>query len=524
MTQQRRSPPTRVVRERYPLLAQALLAGASGQLRNLATVGGNLLQRTRCAYFQDVTKPCNKRGPGSGCPAREGDHRNLADPRRTRGTASPRTRRTWRSRWPRSTRRCSVAGPAASATIPMPGLHRLPGDEPERDTVLEPGELIVAVELPALPMAARSALPQGPRPRVVRVRGRLGRGRGRRSTDGAVRDCRIAFGGVAHVPWRAERAEEALRGARGDRGGVPRAPPTPSSRPPSRCATTPSRCRWRATCSSRRSREVSGDDRSRPARARSARRSRGSTAREKVTGQRPLRLRAPRRGRRPTAARCRRRSPAGEVARRRRRRGARARRGARRHLGRTTRPRWPTPATPSWRCPAVARRSPTAGRSSPRSWPRRSRSRARRPGSCASPTTSSRTTSILRADHPELYAPEKVNPAFPTETAAGRRRRRARRGRGVRRRDLHDARVPQQPDGAARDASRSGSDGGADALRLDAGRARARRRRSPKLFGLEPEQVRVISPHVGGGFGSKGTAAPERRARRDGREGRRARR
>ncbi|MEA2288243.1 MAG: xanthine dehydrogenase YagS FAD-binding subunit, partial [Solirubrobacteraceae bacterium] len=66
------------VRERYPLLARALLSGASGQLRNLATVGGNLLQRTRCGYFQDVSKPCNKRRPGSGCPAREGDHRNLA--------------------------------------------------------------------------------------------------------------------------------------------------------------------------------------------------------------------------------------------------------------------------------------------------------------------------------------------------------------------------------------------------------------------------------------------------------------
>src|SRR5919206_242272 len=121
----------RAVRERYPLLALALLSGASGQLRNVATIAGNLLQRTRCPYFQDVSKPCNKRRPGSGCPAREGDHRNLA----ILGH-SPACVATHPSDM-------AVALTALGATvhvhggrtIPMPGLHRLPGDEPQRDTV-----------------------------------------------------------------------------------------------------------------------------------------------------------------------------------------------------------------------------------------------------------------------------------------------------------------------------------------------------------------------------------------------------
>ena len=117
----------------------------------MATVGGNLLQRTRCSYFQDVTKPCNKRQPGAGCPAREGDHRDLAilgHSERLRG--HPPVGHGGRAR--RARRRSSTSrarrGPA---TVPMPGLHRLPGDEPERDTVLAPGELITAVELPPLP-------------------------------------------------------------------------------------------------------------------------------------------------------------------------------------------------------------------------------------------------------------------------------------------------------------------------------------------------------------------------------------
>src|SRR5205823_1786720 len=145
----------RTIRSRYPLLAQAVLAGASGQLRNLATTGGNLLQRTRCVYFQDVTKPCNKREPGSGCPAREGYHRELA----ILG-ASPACIATH----PSDMAVALVAldalvrtlGPAGERTIPLTDLHRLPGHEPERDTVPAHGELITAVDLPPLPFGARS--------------------------------------------------------------------------------------------------------------------------------------------------------------------------------------------------------------------------------------------------------------------------------------------------------------------------------------------------------------------------------
>jgi xanthine dehydrogenase YagS FAD-binding subunit len=201
-----------VVRERYPLLSQALLAGASGQLRNMATVAGNLLQRTRCAYFQDVSKPCNKRRPGSGCPAREGDHRNLAILGHSEACVA-----THPSDMAVAMAAIGgdvqVLGHRGTRTIPLPGLHRLPGDEPQRDTVLEPGDLITAIELPALAFARRSAY-RKVRDRasysfaVVSVAAAVGL-----DDDGTVHDSRIAFGGVAHVPWRATRAEQALRGA-----------------------------------------------------------------------------------------------------------------------------------------------------------------------------------------------------------------------------------------------------------------------------------------------------------------------
>ena len=201
----------RRVRASYPVLAQALLAGASAQLRNAATIGGNLLQRTRCAYFTDVTKPCNKRAPGTGCPAREGHHRNhailgwsdacVATHPSDMAVALVALGAT-----------VQVQGAGGARTVPMPGLHRLPGDEPERDTVLEHGELITAVELEPLPFAARSAY------RKARERASFAFALGSVAAaldlqDGVVRDCRIALGAVAHAPWRAERAEAALRGA-----------------------------------------------------------------------------------------------------------------------------------------------------------------------------------------------------------------------------------------------------------------------------------------------------------------------
>ncbi|MGI8333173.1 FAD binding domain-containing protein [Actinomadura scrupuli] len=200
-----------LVRGRYPMLAQSVLSGASGQIRNMATVGGNLLQRTRCSYFQDTSKPCNKRRPGSGCPAIEGDHRNLA----ILGYSSSCVA-THPSDMAVALAALGalvhVEGPDGPRTVPMPGLHRLPGAEPERDTVLDPGDLITAVEVPGLPFAARSHY-RKVRDRasfafaVVSVAAALD------VADGVVRDCRIALGAVAHVPWRAELAEAALRGA-----------------------------------------------------------------------------------------------------------------------------------------------------------------------------------------------------------------------------------------------------------------------------------------------------------------------
>jgi xanthine dehydrogenase YagS FAD-binding subunit len=200
----------RTIRSRYPVLAQALLSGASGQLRNLATTGGNLLQRTRCVYFQDTSKPCNKRVPGSGCPAREGYHRGLA----ILGASE-----LCIATHPSDMAVALVAldavvqvqGPQGKRAIALRDFHRLPGEEPQRDTVLAHGELITAVDLPPLSFAARSAYRKVRDRRsyafaLVSVAAALD------LADGVVRDVRIALGGVAHKPWRALRAEETLRG------------------------------------------------------------------------------------------------------------------------------------------------------------------------------------------------------------------------------------------------------------------------------------------------------------------------
>jgi xanthine dehydrogenase YagS FAD-binding subunit len=196
------------VRRNYPVLAQALLSGASGQLRNLATVGGNLLQRTRCPYFQDVTKPCNKRHPGSGCPARDGDHHNLA----ILG-ASPACIATHPSDMAVALAPLDASVVARTQSgeqrYPIDDFYRLPGDDPSRDTTLEPGALITAVELPPAP--ARSTY------RKVRERASYAFAIASVAAvlevaDGQVRDVRLAFGAVAHKPWRARTAEEAIRG------------------------------------------------------------------------------------------------------------------------------------------------------------------------------------------------------------------------------------------------------------------------------------------------------------------------
>ncbi|HEY2035940.1 MAG TPA: xanthine dehydrogenase family protein subunit M [Steroidobacteraceae bacterium] len=201
----------RTIRSRYPVLSQALLAGASGQLRNLATTGGNLLQRTRCAYFQDVTVPCNKREPGSGCSALQGHNRDHA----ILGASE----------------HCVAVHPSDMAValaaldalvvvlgrhgerrIPVADLHRLPGNSPERDTVLEHGELITAVELPAAPVAAHSAYYKV-RDRASYAFALVSVAAALQVSNGRVQEVRIAFGGLAHKPWRAVRAEASLRGA-----------------------------------------------------------------------------------------------------------------------------------------------------------------------------------------------------------------------------------------------------------------------------------------------------------------------
>ena len=200
-----------LVRARYPVLAEALLGGASGQLRNLATVGGNLLQRTRCVYFQDVTKPCNKRALGSGCPARDGEHRNLAILGHSAHcvATNPSDMAVALAALDAVVH---VQGPAGERSVPLLGLHRLPGDQPQRETTLDRGELVTAVELPPATPRARS------RYRKVRERASfsfavVSVAVALDLADGKVRDVRLALGGVAHAPWRATRAEELLRGS-----------------------------------------------------------------------------------------------------------------------------------------------------------------------------------------------------------------------------------------------------------------------------------------------------------------------
>ena len=203
-----------VVRTRYPALARAILSGASAQIRNMATTGGNLLQRTRCGYFYDESGArCNKRHPGQGCDALEGFNRNHA----ILGASSA----------------CVAVHPSDMAValaafdavvhtrtsqgerhIALTDLHRLPGDRPDIETMLEPGELITAVELP----------PALPRSTYRKVRDRSSYAFALISVAGAVdveggwvREVRLALGGVAHRPWRARHAEDILRGGAADR-------------------------------------------------------------------------------------------------------------------------------------------------------------------------------------------------------------------------------------------------------------------------------------------------------------------
>lgn len=200
-----------IIRSRYPLLAQALLSGASGQLRNMATTGGNLLQRTRCVYFQDTSKPCNKRVPGSGCPARAGYHRDLAILGASEACIAthPSDMAVALAALDAVVR---VVGPDGSRAVPLTSFYRLPGTEPQRDTVLEHGELITAIDLPKIPFAPHSQY-RKVRDRASYAFALVSVAVALDVSQGKVRDARIALGGVAHIPWRARKAEAALRGA-----------------------------------------------------------------------------------------------------------------------------------------------------------------------------------------------------------------------------------------------------------------------------------------------------------------------
>ncbi|MBX7447637.1 xanthine dehydrogenase family protein subunit M [Mycolicibacterium sp. 3033] len=200
-----------LIRSRYPMLARALLSGASGQLRNAATTGGNLLQRTRCVYFQDVTTPCNKRSPGSGWSAIGGYLRYHA----ILG-ASPECVAVHPSDMAVAMSALDadvvVEGADGPRRIPMTEFHRLPGDAPDRDTVLDHGELITAVELPAPPTGAVSEY-RKVRDRASYAFALVSVAAELTVTGTEIATARIALGGVAHKPWRARRAEEVLVGA-----------------------------------------------------------------------------------------------------------------------------------------------------------------------------------------------------------------------------------------------------------------------------------------------------------------------
>lgn len=201
-----------LIRTRYPVLSEAILSGASQQLRNMATIGGNLLQRTRCYYFYDPSySECNKRTPGSGCAAKEGVNRIHA----ILG-ASPECIATHPSDMCVALAALDaviqVSGPKGDRTIPFHSFHRLPGNTPQFDTNLGPGELITAIDLPALSYARRS--------HYLKVRDRNSYAFGLISVavlldleaGGNVRRAHIALGGVAHKPWRARIAESLLIG------------------------------------------------------------------------------------------------------------------------------------------------------------------------------------------------------------------------------------------------------------------------------------------------------------------------
>jgi xanthine dehydrogenase YagS FAD-binding subunit len=210
-----------LIEQRYPLLSSAILAGASQQLRNMASTGGNLLQRTRCFYFYDTATPCNKREPGSGCSAINGINRVNA----ILGTSE-----ACIATHPSDMcvalaaleAKVHVAGSTGERVIAFADFHRLPGDTPHLDTNLRPDEIVTAVELPARGFAANYS--------YLKIRDRLSYAFALVSVaaaleldGGRVKEARLALGGVAHKPWRNSEAEAALRGQVADAPALARA-------------------------------------------------------------------------------------------------------------------------------------------------------------------------------------------------------------------------------------------------------------------------------------------------------------
>jgi xanthine dehydrogenase YagS FAD-binding subunit len=201
----------RLVRTRYPVLTRAIVAGASAQIRNMATVAGNLLQRTRCAYFYDNDgSHCNKRQPGQGCDAIAGFNRMHAILGASHACVAvhPSDMAVALAALDATVHLESVEG---ARSLPMTEFYRLPGEQPDVETVLKPGELIVAVQVPALPFAAHSTY-RKVRDRASFAFALLSVAAAVEIEDGLVTDARLALGGVAHKPWRAHKAEAVLRG------------------------------------------------------------------------------------------------------------------------------------------------------------------------------------------------------------------------------------------------------------------------------------------------------------------------
>src|SRR6202522_2476619 len=198
------------IKRRHPILSEALWRGASQQLRNMATLGGNVLQRTRCAYFRDTQFPCNKRAPGSGCAALEGINRGHA----LLGTSSQ-CIATYPGDWAVALIAMDAAidtlSPRGIRRIPVAELHRQPGDTPQIENVLAPDEMIIRTRVPASPLGKAST--------YLKIRDRESYAFALTSAAVAlsmevarVRDARVALGGVATVPWRAQKAEQSLIG------------------------------------------------------------------------------------------------------------------------------------------------------------------------------------------------------------------------------------------------------------------------------------------------------------------------